>query len=970
MPPATIRSLRNGITPIVGASRDDLRSGDVVAVNSVNVHTTYSWSIAYKPPGSAAAFSGSAANQSPGSFVVDVEGPYLVRLIADLGLPTESEQFVRLRYLTVFGDLQLVAAGEQYGGTVNVPVDAAFTGWADEQNYNLRTILGFVARVSASGRVLYVDTNAGTEGYGDHPTIQAAITAASGSATPATPWVVLVRPGTYTEDITFAPNVHVAAWPGTADPQSNVRLVTVRGVHSTNLANIGDRLVVSGISFSVHVAGVTPGITKAGPGSAYLVGCRIGVDVASPTQGPAIRLTTGPLTVTECSVEAVPANPITVFGINQTGGTLTLNRSTVRAPSGILVPGTVPAGVITSLADTRVASTGGVGAWGIRTDAEQTTLEYSTVSGAAGTGVPVVGIHVGAGVLGSAVRFAARWSAIEGEVLFDTTGVVGATELDLSSVVHYGFVFPAATPTRVATVRADTLGYDNTASGLTATDVQAAIDEVVSLIAPFSAGYTLEQAYNGGGPGAGRTIVADSGSVQILDAAFPSDPVPPGNTNGNLEVVGKVSVGALTKPEIDIDPNPYGAGPQVSLGWTVVPNNSPTGVGTATIVARSTESPLYRNYDLRLGTQPASGGGKVGDVVVRAGDGTQGGGATPNAGQVYVIAGSGLDGAAFGGDVALVPGVDFAGVQGSVAIVDPRTATPASVTASGVASDPVGVTGDITFATDMGAVTASILAADTRAAAVAKLDALLGLSAVELAGVITVSSRTTGPTARVYFLSATAGLDAALGTFDGQPMTTGNYPDVITMQATAPNEISLGANGLMGPLIYNADTGKLTVPGIIDPTGLVFYEVAPGTVTTGDGLGGIYVSSEDKSLHFVDSEGNDTPVGSGGGDGASSIVRNKYTATPKNVNDRQQILVYDSFTLDPEGTVVLREGGELVMLGGTASGGGGATAVATDRYSAGFTYIGPRQQILSYEDYTIDLGATTEVAVSGYLVIL
>jgi hypothetical protein len=256
--------------------------------------------------------------------------------------------------------------------------------------------------------------------------------------------------------------------------------------------------------------------------------------------------------------------------------------------------------------------------------------------------------------------------------------------------------------------------------------------------------------------------------------------------------------------------------------------------------------------------------------------------------------------------------------------------------------------------------------------AAAAFSAILSFGGIpeEVAGVITVSSRTTGPAARVYFLSATAGLDAALGTFDGQAMSVGTYPDAITMQVTAPNEITFGAGGMAGPLVYNADTGKLTVPGIIDPTGLVFYEVTPGTVTTGEGLGGLYVSSEDKALHFVDAEGNDTTVGSAGGDGASSIVRNKYTATPKNVNDRQQILVYDSFTLDPEGTVVLREGGELVMLGGTASGGSGSTSAATDRYSAGFTYIGPRQQILSYEDYTIDLGATTEVAVSGYLVIL
>ena len=43
MPPATTRSIRNGITPVIGAIREDLRSGDVV--NLVNVHTTHSQAI-------------------------------------------------------------------------------------------------------------------------------------------------------------------------------------------------------------------------------------------------------------------------------------------------------------------------------------------------------------------------------------------------------------------------------------------------------------------------------------------------------------------------------------------------------------------------------------------------------------------------------------------------------------------------------------------------------------------------------------------------------------------------------------------------------------------------------------------------------------------------------------------------------------------------------------------------------------
>lgn len=866
--PAIIRSRRNGITPVIGASRNDLRSGDVVTVNSVGTHTTYSWSIAYKPPGSTAAFSGSAANPSPGSFTVDEEGPYLVRLIVDLGLPTESEQFVRLRYLTVFGDLRLVSAGEQYGGTVNIPVDIAFTGWADEQNYNLTTILGFVARVSSSGRLLYVDANASTEGHGDYATIQAALDAAAGTASPTTPWVVAVRPGTYTEDLTLRPNVHVVAWPGSGSPFANTAPVLVRGVHTLSLPNVADTTVLSGLTALVHVGTTSPGLDKSGVGTLVVSDCLVAVGASTPTQGPAIQLTSGPMSAYRSSLQVAPANPVTVFALEQLAGRATLYDCELQAPSGILVPATAPTNTETDVWYTRITATGGVGSSAIRTDASSTSVRYSVLSASPG---PAIFVHPGAGAYAGSMSLDVHWSSVSGTVSFDATGIAGAATLNTGAVSHGGFVFPGVPPTLTATVRADSVSYDNTVSGLTATDAQAAIDELVGLLAPFTAGYTLDQAYNGGGPGAGRTIVADSGSVRVLDGAFPSDPVPAGNTNGNLEVVGRVSVGALTKPEIDVDPNPYGTGPRIGMGWTVVPNNSPTGVGVATVVARSTEAPLYRNYDMRLGTMPASGGGRVGDVVVRAGDGTQGGVATPDAGSVYVLAGSGLDGTAARGNVLLAPGVNFAGGQGAVVVVDPRSATPASVTAAGVCSNPVGVTGTITFATDLGAATATINAADTLAAVVAKLDALLGLSASVAAGIITVSSRTTGPSARVYFLSASAGLDAALGTFDGQPMASGTYPDFVAVQATAANEVTFGANGVTGPLVYNADTGKLTVPGLIDPTGVVFEEAAaPGTGST---EGAVFVSDGTGGLTLGDlyyqGPGSAVPIALGGGGGGS-----------------------------------------------------------------------------------------------------
>ncbi len=137
---ARIRSTVGGISPINQASRDDLADGSVVVVSSLDVATTYAWTIAYKPAGSNAAFSGSSSASSPGNFVVDLEGPYLIHLVVDAGLVTESEQYVRLRYLTENNSLKLIAAGESYGGAVNIPVDAATTGWADEQNFNLQAL--------------------------------------------------------------------------------------------------------------------------------------------------------------------------------------------------------------------------------------------------------------------------------------------------------------------------------------------------------------------------------------------------------------------------------------------------------------------------------------------------------------------------------------------------------------------------------------------------------------------------------------------------------------------------------------------------------------------------------------------------------------------------------------------------------------------------------------------------------------
>ena len=134
---ARIRSTIPAKPTVDEASRDDLAIGDVVTVSSIDAATTYAWTIVFKPEGSAATFTGSSSDASPGSFTVDLVGPYLIRLVVDAGLATESSQYVRLRALTSVLGLTLVAAGERRDESGVIPVDVDVEGWANEQNNNL-----------------------------------------------------------------------------------------------------------------------------------------------------------------------------------------------------------------------------------------------------------------------------------------------------------------------------------------------------------------------------------------------------------------------------------------------------------------------------------------------------------------------------------------------------------------------------------------------------------------------------------------------------------------------------------------------------------------------------------------------------------------------------------------------------------------------------------------------------------------
>jgi hypothetical protein len=142
--PAQIRSSIPSKPVVDDASRDDLEVGDVVTVEAVPpaLGTTWAWTLTFVPEGSAAVLTPPSATTTSGPmvFTVDLVGPYLLRLVVDAGLPSESTQYVRLRALTDTLGLKLVAAGERRDSSGVIPVDADIEGWANDQNANLQAL--------------------------------------------------------------------------------------------------------------------------------------------------------------------------------------------------------------------------------------------------------------------------------------------------------------------------------------------------------------------------------------------------------------------------------------------------------------------------------------------------------------------------------------------------------------------------------------------------------------------------------------------------------------------------------------------------------------------------------------------------------------------------------------------------------------------------------------------------------------
>lgn len=474
---ARIQSLRNGIDPVAELSRNDLVPGDVVVVASLDAATTYNWTLTFVPEGSTATFSGSSTAVSPGSFTIDEEGPYLVRLIVDAGLPTESIQYVRLRALTAFGQLTLVAAGERRDGTGIIPVDVDPEGWANEQNANIQTLKNFIKPLVSSGRLLYVDANDGTSNYADYSTVQAAVTAAvTAGASEAQQWVIAVRPGRYVESVTFSPWVHVFGWPGNPDGKTS-EAVVIEGLQSVVTASNSDRILLANLHIENNANSATSTITKTGLGALRLKNVRVESNGTLASQGAALNLSVGSVEAIDCTFIHTSSGGAIRRAYNQSGTNTTsrFEGCTFQGPSGISLNSSLVVGVQAVFSQCRIVSSHASGA-GILSVAELCDFQHGIIETASGNGIyvnPLASVY--AGPVGLSVCF----SSVEDDIIFDTTNLSGTTTLNLGAVKYSTLSLPGgAVTTQRATSVSRTHYYDNSTSGLTAENVQDAIDEI------------------------------------------------------------------------------------------------------------------------------------------------------------------------------------------------------------------------------------------------------------------------------------------------------------------------------------------------------------------------------------------------------------------------------------------------------------------------------------------------------------
>lgn len=829
---------------VTGASRDDLRAGDVVNLSYVPppAHTTYSWAILFapkSPTGVPSAAVLTTPNAISCAFTVDNEGAYLIRLVVDLGLPSESRQEVRLRYITKFGKLKLVAGGEKRDTTGIIPVDQEIEGWANAQNFNLQKLQSFAKRTATSGRSFYVDANRGlnnataqnvafgVEDYADYSSIQTAINAAvASSPSPSldSPYFIFVKPGFYNENVTFHPNVHVIGESGSDKFKQRAVVIRTTGaspfVHTTSgTFGAGDVCLLENLTLENVTALTNPVFLKEDVGTLYLKNCHLVQNGNSGTQGPALYARAGNMTVDSSFIQSVSVgiNNRAILIDNLTSITpvhVSLLDTNIEGENGIeIAPSLFPACTCDIIRSTVTSTINNAAAYAVKSDSNLLNIIQSRLILEGASAVNALTIHPGAGIKGSDVIANVKHSILEGNIRFDATNLASAKELNLGAV-EYEAKTIIGVVTETATVMGDTIFYDNTSSSAAWENVQQALDSIAAVFGNQGIGpsaFSLDTAYDGVvdalsdppviGSGQGRTILADQGSVQIIGADPPVLITGVDEQNGGLQVEGNLEVGAIDAAEIRIRPNPFSVGPSIEMGnlvWPEVPGSPDPHrpIPAATIQAQSTGSPQYHNYNLCLETQATgnSSNGQVGNVIVRGGDGYNLGSAAPIGGSVLLQAGHSNDDD--GGEIFLMPGHNInSGVPGKIIIADPVSQTFASLQAD--TNFVGGVAGNISFYVNgYGLVTANILVGDNLAAVQAKLTALPGLNCSGNPLLITTNNR--GPASDVIFAFDDVGgtLNTALGNFElpAATYTAGANGNTIEIECNALNTLQINGN--------------------------------------------------------------------------------------------------------------------------------------------------------------------------------
>lgn len=517
MAQALIQSQRNSdlSTVVDGRSRNDLVIGDKIYLKSIGAGAnTYSWNLLYKPEGSLAKIMGNPTSANPNFFEIDKEGAYLVRLVVNAGIAGEDTQYVRLRALTEFGDLHLVAAGERKTLEEVIPSDIDISGWTNDQNRNLLTLLGFVKPLVSSGRVVFVDANDGTDKYGDYSTIQEGIDyALSHNPTEAEPYTVLVRAGVYVGDVQLKPHVHIVGVSGDASLED--QRVVIEGNITTDLPDVGDRSFLTNLYVSGVDATPEPLVKKSGDGVLGFVRCHIMQNASSVGQGTTLSIEGGEVWLDHSKVTANDGGLDDQFAVEQVGASLlrAVRTDFIGASVLNLNPNRLPADSVKAFfRSCEFTSTGGANSYAVLTNS-QAEFDHCLLGVAGGQAVSVN--PTGGSLITGDIVLQFRWSFIPTEVFWNIDDTEGQNEIRVGAIQwgglqETGVVGNAPYAVKITPlIGADTIGYDGVGSS---DNVQDAIDEIYN--ATYLDGVNLGGgepvfAQRNGGDLEFRTIVGD-----------------------------------------------------------------------------------------------------------------------------------------------------------------------------------------------------------------------------------------------------------------------------------------------------------------------------------------------------------------------------------------------------------------------------------------------------------------------------